>query len=735
MKEGRKLAIIATFIASIVITGIGVITKNIFTFILGFLFTISLFIYSLKEMYKKAITVAILLIFSVAFIPSFTNATIISWSFDTDTPGQNPSGWTIYEDADTNIQVYDDAGNNRCFLYDNNVSSTGGCSMYRSFSSSPITEDLNFTFDVKIDRTASCYFSATLMGPDEEINIEFLNGSIYVYSYYEDPKLLGTYTANAWITITTQVFSLNSTYMVTDYTNTIWGTLNTVGFNVTLFSTEYTSNMTVNASIDNIILKWGEYSTNINVSTEIATLIDWNAATLNGYLSNPDGESVTCGFQIGTQPGTYDQTITVTTLSASGKFSYRITSLDDLTTYYYRAFANSGNVTIYGEEQSFTTCSRYGYHLDQICDSPSLVTSFPICSTMEGKQSFVPTTKVLSKIAIEISKGDAPDAPLELYILDSNDNVLRSTEINAGDIPALPGWIEWDFKDLIVTPGETYYIKLKSNTNYEAGYYSWQASTEDVYVNGRLYYDGYVTGYDPRNIEDCAFKTYGSSWLTASFTYQSENLSLIVDASNSSSDPGNIVHYQWDWNGDGTYDDEGLIASHTYATNGTYNITLRIINEYGDWLTATAAITLMEGQSGNGTIQNTSNATEGDNGTGDDDDNGGGWTIKWKLPLSWFAIFLAGFIGITGAALTGFFMKPESIKALGYAPAGGTALITILSVMAVILYHAYVPWYYWAICIILAIFVLYVTIKVILSSPKRRRVAKSLFNGGRRKRR
>ena len=85
------------------------------------------------------------------------------------------------------------------------------------------------------------------------------------------------------------------------------------------------------------------------------------------------------------------------------------------------------------------------------------------------------------------------------------------------------------------------------------------------------------------------------------------------------------------------------------------------------------------------------------------------------------------FIAIVGFSLSAFFLKPESIKALGYAPAAGSILTTIFIIAAILLYHSDVAWYWVLICILGALAIIFLTVKIVLASPKRRKVARSLF--------
>jgi isopenicillin-N N-acyltransferase-like protein len=53
-----------------------------------------------------------------------------------------------------------------------------------------------------------------------------------------------------------------------------------------------------------------------------------------------------------------------------------------------------------------------------------------------------------------------------------------------------------------------------------------------------------------------------------------------------------IVKYEWDWDNDGVYDATGVSASHAYATEGTYTVTLRVTDDFIPGNTATATATV-----------------------------------------------------------------------------------------------------------------------------------------------
>ena len=93
----------------------------------------------------------------------------------------------------------------------------------------------------------------------------------------------------------------------------------------------------------------------------------------------------------------------------------------------------------------------------------------------------------------------------------------------------------------------------------------------------------------------------------ASFTYSTSSLTVNVDGSGSSDSDGTITGYQWDWTTDESYDDTGVTQSHTYSANGTYNVTLRVMDNGSATNTTMKQITVtVGGGSGSGfTTDNT----------------------------------------------------------------------------------------------------------------------------------
>lgn len=82
----------------------------------------------------------------------------------------------------------------------------------------------------------------------------------------------------------------------------------------------------------------------------------------------------------------------------------------------------------------------------------------------------------------------------------------------------------------------------------------------------------------------------GNKAPTASFTYDTNDLTVNVDGSESSDSDGNIVSYAWNF-GDGT-SGSGVTATRTYAAAGTYTVTLTVTDNGGATASTSQSVTV-----------------------------------------------------------------------------------------------------------------------------------------------
>lgn len=92
------------------------------------------------------------------------------------------------------------------------------------------------------------------------------------------------------------------------------------------------------------------------VVTEEASDLSAYSATLNGCLVDLGGaSSIGVSFEYGTTFGNYTHTTSTQVSSSAGEFSYELSGLSGVTTYYFRARAFDGSSYTYGVEKSLTT--------------------------------------------------------------------------------------------------------------------------------------------------------------------------------------------------------------------------------------------------------------------------------------------------------------------------------------------------------------------------------------------
>lgn len=105
-------------------------------------------------------------------------------------------------------------------------------------------------------------------------------------------------------------------------------------------------------------------------------------------------------------------------------------------------------------------------------------------------QGFTPTRSPLTKVEIKLNKPHKTENGIFVSIRkDLNGSDLTSKVISATDIPYFVYWIEVDFSDIDVTPGEMYYIVLLSSTPSEQSY-RWRFDYDEEinpYQNGSMY--------------------------------------------------------------------------------------------------------------------------------------------------------------------------------------------------------------------------------------------------------
>jgi hypothetical protein len=128
-------------------------------------------------------------------------------------------------------------------------------------------------------------------------------------------------------------------------------------------------------------------------------------------------------------------------------------------------------------------------------------------------QSFTPTKNILTRIELYIGKNSTTTFDYTVAIRDDlNGSDLASVNLSAAEITTANfSWEEFDIPDIMVTPGDTYYIVSSTADATDNSYYWGLYMNGTVYPNGTIYYtinDEVNWTEEPGG--DMSFKTYGT---------------------------------------------------------------------------------------------------------------------------------------------------------------------------------------------------------------------------------
>ena len=175
--------------------------------------------------------------------------------------------------------------------------------------------------------------------------------------------------------------------------------------------------------------------------------------------------------------------------------------------------------------------------------------------TLMIAQSFIPTKEVLTRVELYVGKNVTASYPLVVGIRDNlTKRNLVETELGPDHFTGNLTWIEFNFEDLWVNPGQTYFI-VAATKNATDNYYGWAASNHsDAYPNGVAYWSidngsswqGSVSAAQPQTTAaygmqsrgtdngtfDMCFKTYGFRETVLNLTFTSAFLTPKITITN-----------------------------------------------------------------------------------------------------------------------------------------------------------------------------------------------------------
>jgi hypothetical protein len=111
---------------------------------------------------------------------------------------------------------------------------------------------------------------------------------------------------------------------------------------------------------------------------------------------------------------------------------------------------------------------------------------YQILPTQWLAQGFVPTVKDLTAVQLYIFKHGNPPSGLKFTVSireTLNGSDLTSTVVNADQIEDYK-WVSFDFPDITVEPGKTYYIVCRCDGGEDPDVYCWFCSEDNPYEQG-----------------------------------------------------------------------------------------------------------------------------------------------------------------------------------------------------------------------------------------------------------
>jgi hypothetical protein len=241
------------------------------------------------------------------------------------------------------------------------------------------------------------------------------------------------------------------------------------------------------------------------------------------------------------------------------------------------------NISLYDELDQYQT------NYDEECPGPIGYYFFNTSWNISIAQSFTPTKEILTRVVLYVGKNVTASCP---YVLAIRDNLtgenLALTSLNPYEFMVIPNlsWIEFDFDDIIISIGETYYM-VSYTSNITDNTYLWGAICSDVYPNGTAYLsaDGGKIWETPPHADLC-FMTYGRN-------NQSPTAPIINGKTrgkagkeyeyifNATDPDGDNVKYYINWGDNTTYEADfnssgtEVMVKHKWTEDGTYNITAK----------------------------------------------------------------------------------------------------------------------------------------------------------------
>ncbi len=222
-------------------------------------------------------------------------------------------------------------------------------------------------------------------------------------------------------------------------------------------------------------------------------------------------------------------------------------------------------------------------------------------------QSFVATFDKASNISLDVSlnRNEVPNAPLVLAIRSElNGPDLTVAQVEGAGMPVeSENWVLFDFPDIALVPGETYFVVLYSNATNAAGYQP--HVTYDAYANGTAWGIGGGGVWEESPTLDIRMMILGGGatmYASDNASVSVHNLAPTADADGpyegnephtvqfigTCADPGTLdTHiFQWDFDFDGitfNVDSTEQSPTHQWQDDFDADVAFKVIDDDGGW--------------------------------------------------------------------------------------------------------------------------------------------------------
>jgi hypothetical protein len=215
-------------------------------------------------------------------------------------------------------------------------------------------------------------------------------------------------------------------------------------------------------------------------------------------------------------------------------------------------------------------------------------------------QGFTPTLDILTRVQLFMFKtGMVSGIQVTVSIRESlNGNDLTNISVNGSEIGYSASWIEFDFADISVIPGHTYFIVARAPEADEVNAIAWNYDINNPYEDGDAWcafspqFDWFLIDGPDFPKCDCCFMTFGLDEPPNAPTIEGKiegKIDTVYNYTFVTTDPeGHDVYYYIKW-GDNTNSTwlgpyssgKQITIAHSWDKKGKYTIEVKAKDAYG----------------------------------------------------------------------------------------------------------------------------------------------------------